>query len=612
MRHILPIALFACPAATLVAGLVLLLGQQAALASTMFSVGTGVVLAALLAIVAASLARGRFGIDIIAAASMAGALAIGETLAGNVIALMFSGGQLLETFAQARAGREMTALLARQPRTALRYEDGAVIPRPLDEIAPADRLMVRSGDVVPVDGTAGPSGAVVDEAALTGESVPVRRAAGQPLLSGSTNVGPAFDMVATRPARESAYARIVQLVEAAQQARAPMARLADRWALGFLALTAAIAGGTWLATHDAVRTLAVLVVATPCPLILAVPVALVAGLSRCAGQSVLVKSGAALEALARARVLLLDKTGTLTSGVPRVTEIHTLGGFAEGDVLRLAASLAQSSPHVMSAALVRDALDKGFVLTPATGVRDNHGSGLSGLVAGRAVVIGSGAYVASQAPGEAPGLIALSEATQSGRASVTVALDGRVAGVIAVLDEPREEARAVLQALREAGIERIVLVTGDRDAVARKVAADMPIDRIVAEATPERKVAVVREEGRGAATAMVGDGVNDAPALAAASVGIAMGARGAAATSEAADVVILKDTLDPLPGAVRAARRARAIALQSVAAGIGLSTLGMIAAALGALSPLQGAVAQEVIDVAVILNSLRALTGAYR
>ncbi|MFO1151944.1 MAG: heavy metal translocating P-type ATPase [Alsobacter sp.] len=610
MQRLFPILLFLVPGGTLAAGLALLAAGRADEAHLAFTGGTAVVLAVLLGVIVSSLARGAFGLDIIAAASMAGALWVSETLAGNVVALMFAGGQLLESYAQARAQREMTALLARQPRTALRYEEAGLVERPMPEIGPGDRLLVRSGDVVPVDGAVDADAAVVDEAALTGESVPIRRARGQPLMSGSTNVGPAFDMVAQRRAEESAYARIVRLVEAAQQARPPMARLADRWALGFLAFTAVLAGGTWFLTHDPIRTLAVLVVATPCPLILAVPVALVAGLSRCASHSVLVKSGAALEALARSRVLLLDKTGTLTSGVPRVSAVRAAEGFGEGDVLQAAAALAQSSPHVMSAALVQDALAKGFPLAPPTGVREDHGAGLTGLVEGRSVVLGSLDHVAGLVSGGRAAREALDgEEPPEGRAIVAVGIDGRFAGLVEMVDEPRAEARAVLEDLRHAGLGRIVLVTGDREAIARSIAEGLPIDRIVAQATPAGKVDIVKEEALHGPTLMVGDGVNDAPALAAAGVGIAMGARGAAATSEAADAVILQDNLDRLPIALRIARRARTIALESVGVGIGLSSAGMAAAALGFLSPLQGAVAQEVIDVAVILNALRALGG---
>jgi heavy metal translocating P-type ATPase len=606
MRRFAPILLLAVPALALAAGLAMLAAGMPAEAAWVFQGGTAVVLAALLVVIARSLASGAFGLDAIAAFSMAGALFVGENLAGNVIALMFAGGQVLESVAQGRAEREMTALLARQPRSARRLEGDTIAEVPLEAVRPGDILLVRGGDVVAVDGAVVSAVAILDEAALTGESVPMRRAAGQPVMSGSTNVGPAFDMMASRTVSQSTYAGIVRLVETAQRERAPMARLADRWGIAFLGLTAMVAGGTWFATQDAVRTLAVLVVATPCPLILAVPVAIVAGLSRCAGHGVLVKTGAALEAMARARVVLIDKTGTLTSGQPRIGEITCAPGMVEQDLLFLAASLAQASPHVMSAALVREARERGLGLGRAVSVREEHGAGLAGAVQGRSVALGGLDFLSGHLG--ADGNAGDDGLEDSGAALIHVAIDGTYAGCIAMVDEPRPEARDVLEGLRSAGIKRIVLVTGDREAVARTVAADLPIDRIVAGALPAEKVAIVRQESQFGATLMVGDGVNDAPALAAAGVGVAMGVRGAAASAEAADVVILQDSLDRLPLGLQVARRARRIALQSVAAGMGLSLLAMAAAALGALSPLQGALLQEVIDVAVIMNALRVLS----
>ena len=600
--NIRPLLLLAVPALTLAGGLTLLALGRPEEAAWAFRGGTAVVLAVLLGVIVLSLGKGAFGLDVIAALSMGGALIVGENLAGNVVALMFAGGQVLEALAQGRAEREMTALLARQPHTARRLDGKDIVEVPLDAVRPGDRLLVRSGDVVPVDGTVADATAVLDEAALTGESVPVRHGAGQALMSGSTNVGSAFDMVATHLAADSTYAAIVRLVEGAQRQRSPMARLADRWGLAFLAVTVALAGGTWLATHDAVRTLAVLVIATPCPLILAVPVAIVAGMSRCAAHGVLVKTGKALEAMAHAAVLMIDKTGTLTAGTPAVAGITTVPGGSPDDMLALAASLAQSSPHVMSVALVVEAKARGLTLSRAEAVEDDPGAGLGGLVQGRRVVLGGLAFVAGRIGPGAP-----ADRSDEDAARVHVGIDGVYAGSIAMVDQRRPEAAAVLGALRTAGIGRIVLVTGDRAPVARKVAAGLPIDRIVADATPAQKVAVVTEERSRGVTLMVGDGVNDAPALAAADVGIAMGARGAAASAEAADVVILQDSLDRLPVALTVARRARRIAWQSVVAGMGLSTLGMVAAAGGMLSPLAGAILQEGIDVAVILNALRVL-----
>ena len=598
-------ALLAVTLIALVAGGVLWFMGDTANAHVAWAAGTGVVLLALLVIIVTSLARGEFGLDVIAALSMGGSLVVGETLAGNVIALMFSGGQMLESLAQQRAGREMTALLSRVPRTATRKVGDRLEQVPLADLVPGDRLLVRPGEVVAVDGTVDEGEAQLDEAALTGESLPVARHAGEPVMSGSANAGPAFVLVATRPASESTYAGIVRLVEAAQQSKAPMARLADRYALAFLLATVTLTGATWVLTHDPVRTLAVLVVATPCPLILAVPVAIVAGLSRAASHGVLVKSARALEAMARVRTLLIDKTGTLTAGEPAITTIAPREPWSEDGLLHIAASLAQGSQHVVSAALVKEARARGLTLAVPETVEEEHGAGLHGRLASKTVVLGTRDFVMRNVA-DTDGL---DDDPAAGRLTTHVGADGRHAGWLVMADELRADASDTLESLRAGGIARIVLVTGDRADVAARVTEGLAIDRVVADATPAGKVAVVQDEHRLAPVLMVGDGVNDAPALAAADVGVAMGARGAAASSEAADAVILVDSLARLPLALAAARRARTIALQSVAWGMGRSLAAMVAAALGHLTPLQGALIQEGIDVAVVLNALRALAG---
>ncbi|MHB2166365.1 heavy metal translocating P-type ATPase [Alsobacter sp. R-9] len=598
--------LLAFTVAALAGGLVLQWMGQGDDAARVWSAGTAGVLAVLLVIIVRSLSRGEFGLDIVAALSMGGSLLIGEPLAGNVIALMLAGGQVLEDHAQVRARREMTALLARVPRTATRHEDGHLRQVPLEDLRPGDRILVRPGEVVPVDGTVADHDALVDESAMTGEPIPVRRAVGQPVMSGSTNAAGAFDLLAERTAEQSTYAGIVRLVQAAQESKAPLARLADRYGLAFLALTLALTGATWVWTHDPVRTLAVLVVATPCPLILAVPVAIVAGLSRAAAHGVLVKSAGALETMARARTLLFDKTGTLTGGAPAVVAVEPADGIDGSELLRLAASVAQGSQHVVSAALVTEARERGLVLSPPAAVREDHGAGLIGVVDSRPVALGTLDHVTSHLPETARGQVAGADVAAD-RMVTAVAIDGRFAGLVVMADEVRDEAEQALEDLRTGGIRRIILVTGDRADVAKVVAARLTIDEVVADATPTTKVEVVRRESVEGPSVMVGDGVNDAPALAAADVGIAMGARGAAASSEAADAVILVDSLDRLPRALAVARRARAIALQSVFVGMTLSTLGMVAAAFGYLTPLQGALIQEGIDVAVVLNALRVL-----
>lgn len=561
------------------------------------------ILLALLVEIVTSLRRGQVGLDLVAALSMSAALAFGEALAGNVVALMYAGGQLLETFAEGRARREMTALLSRVARTARRYIDDHIEDVLIEVLVPGDRLLIRAGEVLPVDGRVRASaGALLDESALTGESVSVLRADDEEALSGSTNAGDAFDLEVTRPAAESTYARIVKLVETAQSAKAPVSRLADRYALWFLGLTLLIAGAAWVFSGDHIRALAVLVVATPCPLILALPVALISGVSRSARRGVLIKTSGALERLWSVRTAILDKTGTLTTGIPEVSDIRTPPGVDAAQVLHLAASLDQASSHSMADALVREAKRRGLRLEPPLQVTEQAGSGLAGRVDGHDVVVGGRGFVAERSQGDPSALHAAGDG-----ATVAVAVDGQLAGVIVVADPLRPEAASVLDGLRRAGIGRIVLASGDRQEVVDATVRGLPLDLAVGELDPPSKLALVERESERAATVMVGDGVNDAPALAAATVSVAMGARGSAASSETADIVILVDQLDRLLEARQVANRTRQIAAQSVFGGLALSILGMLVAALGYLPPLSGALLQEAIDVVVILNALRVL-----
>ncbi|MBS7706096.1 heavy metal translocating P-type ATPase [Chelatococcus asaccharovorans] len=592
------------------AGAVLIFRGEPDLAFWVFTLATLPVLAALLVEIVVSLGRGEVGLDLIAGLSMSTALLFGEPLAGNVVALMYAGGQALEHFAEGRARRDMTALLGRVARTTMRYDDGRLEEVAIDAIEPGDRLLIRQGEVVPVDGTVAEGAAVLDLSALTGEAIPVERGQGAEVLSGATSAGPAFDLDVVRPAADSTYARIVRLVEAAQHSKAPMARLADRYAIVFLVFTVVVAGGAWFLTGDRLRALAVLVVATPCPLILAVPVAVISGMSRIARLGVLIKTGGALEALARVAVAVIDKTGTLTHGRATLLTVKAAPGFSADELLRLAASLEQASGHVVAAALVDAARSRGLVLSPPASVRETAGFGLEGEVDGRAVVVGGSSFVGERSLQGDPR--AWRSGSPEGAVVVAVAVDGAVAGILVLADEIRADAPGVLRRLREAGIRRIVLASGDRLDVATAVGAKLGVDRILGELTPDAKVAAVIAERSHGPVMMVGDGVNDAPALAAASVGVALGARGAAASSEAADVVLLVDELGKLAEAIEAARRAYRIALQSVVVGLGLSVLAMGIAALGYLPPLAGALTQEVIDVAVILNALRALTGGRR
>ena len=589
----------------LIAGGVAVPGGTPRLADLAWILGTLPALAALGWQIVTSLRRGDVGLDLIAALSMSAALAFGEPLAGNVVALMYAGGQRLESYAQGRARHEMTALLGRVARTAMRYIDDHLEEVPVEALTAGDRILVRNGEVVPVDGRITSGSAVLDESALTGEPMPVDRRRGGEALSGATSVGPAFDLEVERPAAESTYAGIVRLVTAAQESRAPIVRLADRYAIAFLVVTLAMAGGAWALSGEPLRALAVLVVATPCPLILAVPVAIISGMSRTAKAGVLVKSGGALEVLAGIRSAVLDKTGTLTAGKPTLTAVRTVAGYDEGELLRLAASLDQASGHVVAAALVEAAHERGLPLANPDDVREEPGSGIEGLVDGHRVAVGGGRYVRARAGGTDP--LALAGGLAEGTLTIAVAIDGTVHGLLALTDPIRRTSPALLASLREAGVRRIVLASGDRADIVASVAAHLGIEKALGELTPEAKVEAVIAERANGPVMMVGDGVNDAPALAAADVGVAMGARGAAASSEAADVVLLVDRLDRLAEALAIARRTRTIALQSVTVGLGLSLAAMAVAALGHLPPVQGALLQEAIDVTVILNALRAL-----
>jgi len=587
----------------LAVGMLAWLTGRADLAGWIWLAVTIPVLLALIVEIVRSLLRGEVGLDIVAALSMSAALIFGEYLAAVVVAMMYSGGTFLERFAEGRARHEMRALLGRVPRTAMRHLNGGLDEVPLESIVPGNCLLIRQGDVAPVDGIVAAGRAVMDQSALTGEAMPVRLGQGDAVMSGATNAGEAFDLTATHPADQSTYAGIVRLVEAAQKSKAPMSRLADRYALLFLAVTVVVAGAAWWFTGDPIRAVAVLVVATPCPLILAVPVALVAGLSRAAKYGVLIKGASALEALAQVRTLILDKTGTLTEGRPQIVSVEVFDGFSEAEVLRLAASLDQVSKHPIAQAIVAAAKARGLVLALPGSVTETPGEGVSGRIDGRAVVVGGVDFVMAQVA-QAAGADA---AHAAGSVVVALGVDGRLAGRMVMADRLRAGTAGFLAGLRRLGVARIVLATGDRLAVAQAVTQRLGLDAVQADLKPDQKVLLVLSERKSGLVMMVGDGVNDAPALAAADLGVAMGARGAAASAEAAGVVLLVDRLDRLLAGMEIARRSRAIALQSVYAGIGMSFAGMIAAALGYLTPVQGALLQEAIDVAVILNALRAL-----
>jgi len=591
-------------------GLLWLFDQPDA-ADVAWIVTTVIALVSLLRDVVTGLIQRQAGVDVLALLAMGGSLALEEYLAGAVIALMLATGDALESYADRRAHRELSTLLERAPRVVWRYEDDSLVERPIEDVRRGDRLLVKPGEVIPVDGVVS-TRAVLDESALTGESRPVERAAGDPVRSGAVNAGGAFGLQATATAEDSTYAGIVRLVEEAGRQKAPFVRLADRYAAIFVPIALVIAGLAWAISGDPIRALSVLVVATPCPLILAVPIAIVSGISRAAHRGVIVKSGGVLETLARGRVLVLDKTGTLTSGIPEVSDIEPFVDLGPDEVLRLAASLDQVSPHVLAAALVRAARVRGADLSFPSDVDEEHGAGIEGVVEGRRVALGKAGYVAERAPMPAGARDVRRRSMLDGSSAIFVAVDGRMAGAVVVDDPIRPDAPRVIRSLRRAGIERVIMVTGDHPDVAESVGAALGVDRVLSERDPTEKVEVLDAERESGVVVMVGDGLNDAPALAAADVGVAMGARGATASSEAADVVLVADRLDGLVEAIAIARRSRGIAIQSVLLGMGLAFAFMIAGAFGLFVPVVGALIQELIDVASILNALRALGGGAR
>ncbi|MFC3961556.1 heavy metal translocating P-type ATPase [Nocardia jiangsuensis] len=554
----------------------------------------------------AALRRGQAGVDLIAVLALAGTALVHEYLAGALIAVMLTGGRALDAAARRRATRDLRALLERAPRTARRRAGDGVVVVPVDEVVPDDVLVVAPGETVPVDGRLLDTGAVLDESALTGEPLQVERAAGEPVRSGVVNAGGSFLIRAGATAAASTYAGIVRLAREAGAENAPVVRLADRYAAWFLPVTLIVATVAGLAAGSFTRAVAVLVVATPCPLLLAAPVAIVSGLSRASRLGVVIRGGGALENLGRARTLMMDKTGTLTAGAPAVVDVVAAPGRDTADVLRLAASVEKLSPHVLAAAIVTEALARGLPLVLPTGITESPGSGVSGEVGSHRVQVGK-RPVTQSVPAWARAVEA--RARLDTAAIAWIVIDDEPAGAVLLHDPLRRQAPRTMRRLRDAGIDRLVMLTGDRWEPAREVAAVLGLDEVRAEQSPADKVTAVRAERERAVTVMVGDGVNDAPALAAATVGVAMGARGSSASSEAADIVLTTDRLDRLADAMDTARWARRIAVQSAVAGMALSLLAMIAAAAGLLPPAPGALLQEGIDVAVILNALRALRG---
>jgi heavy metal translocating P-type ATPase len=554
--------------------------------------------------------RRQPGVDIIALLAVVASLALGELLTAAIVGLMLATGQFLEDYAAGRAERELTSLIQRAPRTAHLKGGDTVETVDVAEIRRGDHLLVKSGEVIPVDGVVTSGVAVVDESALTGEPLPAERSHGDLVSSGTVNAADAFEIQATEEAAQSTYAGIIRLVEAARESRAPGVRMADKWAGWFVPLALGVSGLAWLISGDPVRALAVLVVATPCPLLLAVPIAMVSGISRAARRGVVFRGGGALEALAQTKNVVIDKTGTVTVGRPVLRSITVFdGSLTEREVLSMAASVDQVSSHILARSLVEAARERGLEFSMPRDASEQHGAGVSANLGGREVAVGKLAWILDGAPEPAAVTVFRSRVGKVSPTVVYISIDGAIAGALVFDDQVRGDAAYTIRALRRTGVEKVVMATGDHPLVARSVGMAIGVDDILAEATPGEKVLLLEDLQRSGTTAMVGDGINDAPALAAADVGVAMGARGATASSEAADVVLVVDRLQRLVDAIGIAQRTRRIATESVIIGMGLSLVAMGFATFGLLAPIVGALVQEAIDVIAILSSLRALAG---
>lgn len=597
-------SLFSVALAALVIGLILQLSGQRAAAHWLLATVAILELLPLIWGMWQDLRSGRYGIDILAATAIITSVILGQYWAAIVVVLMLTGGESLEDYAEHRAKSELDALLTNAPQKAHLLRKGKTLDVAVSELRAGDKLIIKAGELVPVDAVIIDGAASFDESSLTGESLPQAKEAGAGLLSGSINLDGAVTAKATATAEHSQYQQIVRLVRSAAASQAPFVRLADRYSLPFTILAFAIASAVWVLSGQAIRFLEVLVVATPCPLLLAAPIALISGMSRASRYGIIVRSGSAMERLAGVRTMAFDKTGTLTSGVLAVDSIKTFNDKSEAAVLGLAASLEQNSNHVLAGAIVAAAREKGIKLGKAKQIRELAGRGVSATVKHQPVLVGRLSLL-TEHDVQVPARFKQSSIKQT---AVFVAVDGKLAGVIMLKDEVRAESGETIRELQRLGIREFLMVTGDNQAAAQAVAKKLGITHVHAEALPADKLHVL-SEARLRPLAFVGDGVNDAPILTAADLGIALGASGSTAASESADVVIMLDDLGRVPLAVAVAKQTFKIARQSILAGIGLSLLLMAVFATGAFPPLAGAIVQEVVDVVVIVNALRAHLG---
>jgi heavy metal translocating P-type ATPase len=544
---------------------------------------------------------GTYGVDILAITAIAVAVVMHEYWAAIVIVLMLTGGESLEDYAEHRAKRELDALLSRAPQKAIILKGDKEVTVRISEVRVGDKVVIRPGDVVPVDATILEGTSSLDESSLTGESIPQVKQVGDDMLSGSVNLDGALVAEALHSAEDSQYEQIIKLVRASSNSKAPFVRLADRYAIPFTIISFGIAGIAWAATGESLRFLQVLVVATPCPLILAAPIAIISGMSRAAKRGIIIKTGSALEQLALAKTFAFDKTGTLTRGEPTVDHIQAFGSYKQNDVLHFASALEQSSSHVLAKAITTKAEKAKVTAAKAKNVRELPGSGLSAKVGGKEVIVGRLTLLDEQDI-EVPKSFKRKDIQAT---AAIVAVDKKLIGVITFSDEVRSESKRTIKLLRENGVKDVMMVTGDANATAKAVAKKLGISTFTSEALPADKIKAI-EQAENRPLAFVGDGVNDAPVLTASDVGIALGARGSTAASESADVVVMLDDIKHVAEGRQIATRTFFIAKQSILVGIGLSIGLMLIFATGKFKPIYGAAIQELVDIVVIVNALRA------
>lgn len=566
--------------------------------------GTAVVLAVpMLVHMIQDLRMGTYGVDILAITAITTAVIMGEYWTAIVIVLMLTGGEALEDYAENRAKREMSALLNNAPRTAHVVRGQKEVDVPVKEVKTGDKIVIRPGEVVPVDAVILDGQANFDEASLTGESLPEEKTVGAELLSGAVNLDGTVTAKALRAAADSQYEQIVKLVRQAAASKAPFVRMADRFAVPFTIISFAIAITAWVLSGDSLRFLQVMVVATPCPLILAAPIAIISGMSRASKAGVIVKNGTALERLAKARSFAFDKTGTLTHGKLQVARVVSYNGHSVETVVATAAALEKGSNHILASAIVTYAEALGCKPPKVKHVREDSGHGLSAGVGGHRLLVGRASFLEREG-------VTVSKAAKADGAKQTstfVAIGDELAGIMYFEDEVRADSKATIERLLAHGVEDTYLITGDNEATAHKIAALVGIPKrdVVAHALPIDKLRTVERVAK-PPVAYVGDGVNDAPVLVAADVGIALGAKGSTAASESADIVIMQDSFSKVADVHDIARRTFMIARQSILVGIGLSVILMLVFATGRFAPVWGAAVQELVDVVVIFNALRA------